>query len=88
MSKIAVITDTHNGARGDLPAFANYFGKFYKNIFFPYLREHNIKKVIHLGDITDRRKFIGFESARRTQPLAGLAETNFRRRHRGRLAPS
>ena len=61
--KIALITDTHFGARNDNPAYANYFFKFYNNVFFPYLKEHNIKTCIHLGDIVDRRKFINFKTA-------------------------
>ena len=61
--KIALITDTHFGARNDNPAYANYFFKFYNNVFFPYLKEHNIKTCIHLGDIVDRRKFINFKTS-------------------------
>ena len=63
--KIALITDTHFGARNDNVAFANYFKRFYDEVFFPYLDQNNIRTVIHLGDIVDRRKFINFLSARR-----------------------
>ena len=63
--KIALITDTHFGARNDNVAFGNYFKKFYDNVLFPYIDQHNIKTIIHLGDIVDRRKFINFLSARR-----------------------
>ena len=59
--KIALITDTHWGARGDSLTFLNYFRKFYDNIFFPYLEKHNIKTCIHLGDVVDRRKYINFK---------------------------
>ena len=59
--KIALITDTHWGARGDSPTFLKYFRKFYDNIFFPYLEKHNIKTCIHLGDVVDRRKYINFK---------------------------
>ena len=59
--KIALITDTHWGARGDSLTFLNYFRKFYDTVFFPYLEEHNIKTCIHLGDVVDRRKFINFK---------------------------
>ena len=58
--KIALINDTHAGARGDNPLFNEYFFKFWENTFFPYLEEHNIKQIIHLGDVVDRRKFINF----------------------------
>jgi DNA repair exonuclease SbcCD nuclease subunit len=60
--KIAIVTDTHYGARGDSVHFSNYFAKFYNDIFFPYLEKNNIRTVIHLGDVFDRRKFINFAS--------------------------
>ena len=58
--KIALVTDTHWGIRNDSLTFLEYFHKFYDNIFFPYLEENNIRTVIHLGDIVDRRKFINY----------------------------
>ena len=58
--KIALVTDTHWGARNDSVAFLDYFSKFHDNIFFPYLEKHGIKTIIHLGDIVDRRKYINF----------------------------
>jgi len=61
--KIALITDTHFGARGDSPIFNEFFFKFWENIFFPYMKENNIKSVIHLGDVVDRRKFINHNIA-------------------------
>ena len=61
--KIALLNDTHFGARNDSLIFDDYFHKFYNDIFFPYLKEHNIKTLIHLGDVVDRRKFINFRIA-------------------------
>ena len=61
--RIAVINDTHWGARSDNAAFAEYFIKFYKEIFFPKLREEGIKTIFHLGDVCDRRKYINFVTA-------------------------
>ena len=58
--KIALLNDTHFGARNDSLIFDDFFHKFYNEIFFPYLKEHNIKTLIHLGDVVDRRKFINF----------------------------
>lgn len=58
--KIALITDTHFGARGDSLLFLDYMMEFYNNVFFPTLEERGIDTVIHLGDIVDRRKFINF----------------------------
>jgi DNA repair exonuclease SbcCD nuclease subunit len=63
--KVALVTDTHWGVRGDSAAFADYFKKFYDNVFFPYLEENNITNVIHLGDVVERRKFINFVTASR-----------------------
>ena len=60
MMKIALINDTHFGARGDSQLFFSYFMKFFDEVFFPYLEEHNIKTVIHAGDLMDRRKFVNF----------------------------
>lgn len=62
--KIALITDTHFGARNDNLAFNEYFFKFWEQTFFPYLVEHNIKTVIHLGDVMDRRKFVSYRIAK------------------------
>lgn len=58
--KVAIITDTHLGGRGDSSAFNRYFFKFYDEVFFPYLEEHGIKTLFHLGDVVDRRKFINY----------------------------
>ena len=62
--KIAILTDTHFGARNDSQHFDAYFRKFYDEIFFPYLTKHNIKTVFHLGDVFDRRKYINFATLR------------------------
>ena len=61
--KIALINDTHWGARNDSPAFINYFNRFYDEVFFPYLQDNNINTLIHLGDVVDRRKFINHNTA-------------------------
>ena len=44
--KVALVTDTHFGARSDSLAFDAYFAKFYDEIFFPYLVEHDIKTTV------------------------------------------
>ena len=56
--KIAIINDTHFGARNDNSNFNEYFYKFCDNVFFPTLKDNNIKTCIHLGDLMDRRKFV------------------------------
>lgn len=60
--KVALITDTHFGARNDNSAFLKYFKRFYDDVFFPYLKENNINRIIHLGDVVDRRKYINYQT--------------------------
>ena len=60
--KVAIITDTHYGARKGSKHIHDYFEMFYKNVFFPSLEEHNIDTVIHMGDIFDSRKAIDLQS--------------------------
>jgi hypothetical protein len=62
MSLVAIITDTHYGARKNSKEFHNYFNLFYENIFFPTLEANNITTVFHLGDAFDNRKSIDFQS--------------------------
>ncbi len=73
--KIALITDTHWGARGDNLAFLEYFNRFYYEQFFPYLEENNISDIIHLGDIVDRRKYINFVTARHLRKFVQTCHT-------------
>ena len=61
--KIALVTDTHFGARNDNQNFNEYFYKFYEELFFPTLEERGIKTCIHLGDVMDRRKFVSYKIA-------------------------
>ena len=60
--KVALITDTHFGARNDSQIFADFMREFYTETFFPFLKENNIKECIHLGDVFDRRKYINYKS--------------------------
>ena len=61
--KIALVTDTHFGARNDNQNVNDYFYKFYDDIFFPELKKRGITTCVHLGDVVDRRKFISFKIA-------------------------
>jgi hypothetical protein len=60
MSKIALITDTHFGIRGDSTSLIYNAKKFFTNIFFPILEAKGITTIIHLGDTFDRRKFVNY----------------------------
>jgi len=62
--KVAILGDTHFGARNDNLSFHAFFEKFYRDTFFPYLEEHGITEVIQLGDVFDRRKYINFQTLR------------------------
>jgi len=60
--KVAIITDTHCGARKGSKYLHDYFELFYRNVFFPSLEEHQIDTVIHMGDIFDSRKAIDLQT--------------------------
>lgn len=59
---IAIINDTHFGARNDSPIFLDHFMEFWEKVFFPTLEDRGIKRIIHLGDFLDRRKFVNFHT--------------------------
>ncbi|MGZ4849795.1 MAG: metallophosphoesterase [Candidatus Bathyarchaeia archaeon] len=63
--KIALLSDTHWGVRNDHPAFLDNTKLFLDNVFFPYIDSNNIEGIIHPGDLTDRRKYININTARR-----------------------
>jgi DNA repair exonuclease SbcCD nuclease subunit len=67
--KIAIITDQHFGARNDSPLFLDYYEKFYRETFFPRIKEEKIKFVLILGDTFDRRKYVNFYSLKRTKEM-------------------
>ena len=60
--KVAIITDTHYGAKKGSKHLHDYFELFYKNVFFPALKEHGVEAVIHMGDAFDSRKSIDYQS--------------------------
>lgn len=62
--KLALITDTHFGTRGDNAVLAAHHKRFYDEVFFPTIDEQNIDTIIHLGDVTDRRKYINYVTAK------------------------
>jgi DNA repair exonuclease SbcCD nuclease subunit len=65
--KIAIINDTHFGHKNDSPFFLEESLRYFENNFFPYLKEHNIKHVLHLGDLMDRRKYVNFYTLSQVQ---------------------
>jgi len=76
MSKIAIINDSHAGVKNGSDIFLDYSGRFYENVFFPYLLKNDIKRIIHLGDYFEHRKFVNFKVLQRNyeQFIAKLEE--------------
>ena len=56
--KVAIISDQHFGARKGSKFLHDYFKKFYNEVFFPYLKDNDIKVVIDMGDTFDNRRNI------------------------------
>ena len=62
MAKIVIIGDMHIGARNSNKTVEKWQNKFFDDLFFPYLKEHNIKHVFQLGDFFDNRKWLNVQS--------------------------
>lgn len=77
--KVVLLGDTHFGARGDNSKLHDYFELFYRNVLFPYMQENNLKHIIQVGDLMDRRKFVNFSTLHRARQyfFEPLRENNF-----------
>ena len=60
--KLIVLNDTHIGARNSSEVFIEHQRRFFEEIFFPYVDKHDIKTIVHLGDLYDHRKYINFKA--------------------------
>jgi len=69
MAKVAIINDTHFGVRQDSVVYANSQKLFYENVFFPTIDSNNVKHVLHLGDVFDRRKYANFLTIRNANEM-------------------
>jgi len=65
--KLALLSDSHFGTRSDSKIFLEHQARFFTEQFFPYIQEHNIDTILHLGDVFDRRKYINFYSLKRSR---------------------
>jgi len=55
--KIALLTDTHYEIRSS-QTILKATNDFLNKVFYPYLIEHDIKQIVHLGDLFDKRRAI------------------------------
>lgn len=60
--KLAILGDLHYGVRNDSEIFYHYQKLFFDNVFFPAIKERNIKNCFQLGDFFDRRQYINFKT--------------------------
>ena len=56
--KIALVTDFHFGVKKNNSKFLQSQLKFFNDVFFPYIKKHNINDIICLGDLFDNRNSI------------------------------
>ena len=59
--KFAILNDTHAGVRNSADIFLDHQEQFYRDVFFSYMNENNIKHIVHLGDYFDNRRFISIK---------------------------
>lgn len=60
MNKVLFLGDLHLGIRNGSSIFLNMMKKYFNEELFPYILKNDIKYVIQLGDILDKRKSIDF----------------------------
>lgn len=66
---VAILTDTHAGARNNSQVFIDIQRKFYENCFFPELEKRGIKEILHLGDFFESRKAINLLAMHETKKM-------------------
>ena len=67
--KLAILCDSHLGIKNGSDIFLDYAEKFYSEVFFPYLLKHNIKRILHLGDYFDHRKYVNYKALKRNRTM-------------------
>jgi DNA repair exonuclease SbcCD nuclease subunit len=60
--KIAILGDTHYGARNSNTIIEHWQRRFYEEFFWPKLDEMGIKTIIQSGDYFDNRKWINLQT--------------------------
>lgn len=64
--EIAIVTDTHFDIRANDRIFDDYLKVIWSD-FWKYVKEMGIKRVVHLGDVFDRRKTIDIKAVQRAK---------------------
>jgi len=67
--KLAICTDTHLGIKNGSDIFLNYAEQFYSEVFFPYLLKEGIKRILHLGDYFDHRRYVNYKALNRNRTM-------------------
>ena len=62
MTKIVILGDLHAGCRNSNKIVEHWQERFFNELFFPYLKEHNISRVIQLGDVYDNRRWLNMHT--------------------------
>ena len=60
--RIAIVGDTHFGARNSNQVVEHWQRRFYEEIFWPYIEENGITEIIQTGDFFDNRKWINLQT--------------------------
>ena len=64
MTEVALVCDTHFGARGNNRTLFEHSRRFFEEVFFPELDRRGIPDVVHLGDLVDNRRNIDYNVLR------------------------
>lgn len=62
--KIAILADTHWGKSNDNHVLIQNQTDFFRDVFFPTIIDRGITRVIHLGDVFDRRSYANVKTVR------------------------
>ena len=65
MSKIAILGDLHWGIHRESPVFMDALSDFFQLQLLPYLKDHNIRHLIQVGDVVDKGKGISYVALNR-----------------------
>ncbi len=60
--RLLLLNDSHFGIRNDSPVFMDHFLRFYEQVLFPYLKKNPVDRIIILGDLMDRRRYVNYQT--------------------------